>query len=266
LIYFNEKQIEVVMNEFDQCLTEHGWILTSPAEVGGISRKTFKAVNLCGSFFLRRTALVKPATIASATQSRHKPVSKSVSETAKIPLVTKKTKPHETVPPLPEIKEPAVKTDYTPKELLELAGKRDNKISSTLAAAIARLCADRGMQADAIYWSEVAINKDKFNPSYYHLHAQIMQESGDTTEACKALNQALFIDPEYIGAYFSLGMIYFSSGDHRNANRNFKNAEKLLAKLPENTEVPDCDGLTAGMVTKLINNILRNHVPGKDKA
>lgn len=265
LIYFNEKQVELVMHEFDQCLTEHGWILTSPAEVGGISRKTFKAVNLDGNFFLRRTALVKPDTIITST-TRAKHATRTATVKANTPPVIKKHQPQETVHRLPATKEPEVKTDYTQEELLHLAGKRDSKISSTLAAAITRLCADRGMQTDAIYWSEVAINKDKFNPSYYHLHAQIMQDSGDTAEACKTLNQALFIDPEYIAAYFSLGMIYFSSGDHRNAKRNFKNAEKLLAKLPENTVVPDCDELTAGMITKLINNILRNHVTGKDKA
>jgi chemotaxis protein methyltransferase CheR len=256
LIYFNDAQKELTMTTFDKCLVEGGWILTSPAEIGGIQNILFKPAMINKCYFLhRQTAL--PDMVQPAVTLKRKNILLPLTKPKKDINCRKKNTPF----PTPIIPTETNFTDNTEislnkEELILLSRDRHANVSAQIAAAIARVCADCANKDDAFYWSNVAIDKDKFNPKYYLLQAQILQDSGDTNAACKALTQTLFLDQENIAAYFNLGMIYRNIGKQQDAKRNLKNAEKLLLKLPKTTEIQDCDGVSAGMLLAAIKNII----------
>jgi chemotaxis protein methyltransferase CheR len=110
----------------------------------------------------------------------------------------------------------------------------------------------------AMDWSERLIGHEPVNARWYYLRATIQQERGEDGAALISLRQAIFLEPEYVLAYFVLGNIYRQSGDQGQARRCFERVVELLEEVDSLTEIPDSDGLMAGQLM----NIARTLVEG----
>jgi chemotaxis protein methyltransferase CheR len=117
---------------------------------------------------------------------------------------------------------------------------------------MARSCANQGRLSEALEWCEKAIATDKMNPSHHYLLATILQEQGQHDTAIQSLIRALYLDPEFVLAHFSLGNLHQSLGRYGEAQRHFGNVLMLLRKYPQDEVLPEADGLTAGRLAEIV--------------
>ena len=240
LMYFGAVQARQAVANLRRSLVDGGWLITSPAETSGVLFSAFTAVEFPGVFFYRRMAGGAPQ-IAVAGQR--------VPAFDVAPSNPPKAAPHEPV----RIQE---------TEPVAIHGQKPDE--SETPRHRARTCANEGRLAEAIEWCEKAIASDKLDPASHYLLATIRQEQGYAHSAAQVLKRVLYLDPEFVLAYFALGNLCLSQGHPRDAERHFGNALALLRVRPHAEILPESDGLTAGRLFEIITSVLAS-LPGRNK-
>jgi chemotaxis protein methyltransferase CheR len=120
---------------------------------------------------------------------------------------------------------------------------------------LAKAYANLGRFSEARQCCEEAIAIDRLRAPNYYLLAVIMQEEGHMEEATAALNRALYVDHDYVPAYFALGNLNLQAGRKWEAQRNFANALRLLEKRDPHDVLPEADGMTAGRLAEIIRTV-----------
>lgn len=82
-----------------------------------------------------------------------------------------------------------------------------------------------------------------------------MQEQGESEFAVQALLRALYLDPDFVLAHFSLGNLRLSQGRQREARRHFDNAQMLLHAHTQDEILPESEGLTAGRLGEIVASV-----------
>jgi chemotaxis protein methyltransferase CheR len=116
----------------------------------------------------------------------------------------------------------------------------------------ARAYANIGRFPEARDCCEKAIACERLNPHSHYLLSIILEQQGDTRGAVTSLKHALFIDHDYLLAYFALGNLTRQCGDMRESERNFANALRLLERRDPHEVLPEAEGMTAGRLAELI--------------
>jgi chemotaxis protein methyltransferase CheR len=127
-------------------------------------------------------------------------------------------------------------------------------------AEMAKGKANQGDLTSALEWSVRWIAADKLDPAAYYLNAIILQEVGELDRARLQLQRAIYLEPNFILAHFSLGNLARHSGRDSEAARHFANALRLLQSQPADETLPESDGLTAGRLREMITSIMRIEV------
>ncbi len=121
------------------------------------------------------------------------------------------------------------------------------------AALMARAYANQGVMDEAMRWCEKAIAGDKLNPAGYHLLAIILYEQGMIEDAVKFLKKAIYLDHNFILAYFMLGNLKLKLGDIKGSKICFKNVLGILSSHNPEDVIEGSDGMTAGRLAEIIN-------------
>lgn len=269
LIYFNNEQISSVFRKFNLLLNAKGFLLTSPAEVTAAPGEHFKPVNYSGTYFFRKNSEV-PAEKISAFDECGQQVAEPVIKRAKNVTSKKPVAPPKPKKRLSQLKpalkvvpkpEPAVKSK-TPvpeipiDELLQMARDLNRITAPEEADRMARACANAGMLEEALHWSRQVLNFDNLNAERHYFHAQILKETGNINEAQQELKRVLFLNPDFISGYIALGMLQLKSGNSKEAQRNLRNAGKMLSSMPDDQEVPGSDGVTARNMRETLERLM----------
>ena len=101
-----------------------------------------------------------------------------------------------------------------------------------------------------------SIELDKFNPNSRYMLANIMQELGRIPEAVTALKQTLYLDPNFVLAYFAMGNIALRQGDVRKSQKHFENALSLLSTRARDDTLLDDGDISAGRLAEIIRSII----------
>jgi chemotaxis protein methyltransferase CheR len=232
LMYFTTAQAASIVGHLHRALADDGGLLVSPAEASGILLAPFAPVRFSSDATIyRKVASWKmiPTTQAPA------PV---------FPLP-------ETYPadvPAPTLN-PSDPSDPPP-------------VGADTLCAMTRLCANQGRLAEAAGWCQQAIAADRLNPRSHYLLASIRQELGQTDAAERSLKRALYLEPDFVLAYFALGNLHRSRGRRAQAGRHFENALSLLQRRPRHETIMESDGLTAGRLEDIIRSALDSLRPG----
>ena len=241
LMYFVQQRAKKVIAKLHRSLVDGGWLITSPAETSTVLFSAFTAVEFSGAFLYRRMANSGPWTVAV----RH-PVPWYDGEA--------------TAPHAPELAAFSVaQSTFAPELLHEAGGEQATESEDSpehdereTPQCKARACADEGRLAEASAWCEKAIAADKLNPAHYYLLATIEQERGQNEAAERSFGRALYLEPDFALAHFSLGNLCLSGGRQREARRHFGNALTLLRACPTDALLPESDGLSAGRLVEII--------------
>jgi chemotaxis protein methyltransferase CheR len=119
----------------------------------------------------------------------------------------------------------------------------------TLAA---RAYANIGRLSEAQECCKRAIDCDRLNAQNHYLLSIILEQQGDAEGAVRSLKHALFIDHDYLLAYFALGNLLRQCGEQRESERNFANALRLLERRHPHDVLPEAEGMTAGRLAEVI--------------
>ena len=109
-----------------------------------------------------------------------------------------------------------------------------------------------GIFERAYEWCNHAIKGDKLVPDYYYFRAQIEQESGNLESATDSLKKALYLDPNFIMAHFTIGDLHYRNNKTQEAVKSLKNALSLLERMDHEALIQHSDGMAAAELSNLI--------------
>jgi len=118
--------------------------------------------------------------------------------------------------------------------------------------ARARVLADQGRHEEALHRCRAALALDKRNAELHYLHALIEQERARPDEAEAALLRALYLDPDFVLAWFALARLAERQGRTHHAARHLQQALRALAHRPADAPLPAGDGLSAARLGAVI--------------
>ena len=275
MLYFHEEQIEKTVARFRAALRPGGWLFMGPTEVDHHRVEGFTCHIFDGALALRRSEqsrktarapLSVPAgepAISSGARARRVAVRSATSEPERfLPVGTPGREPEpsaaQAIPDAPQVNDVMQQAlllfdtgAYEPAAEVALSGARQ---AEHLALA-ARCYANLGRYDEARELCEGSIRLERLNPHSHYLLSMIREQAGDEEGAITSLKQALYLDHDYLLAYFALGNLFRKRGDRQEAEQSFGNALRLLQRLDPNEAIADTKGMTAGMLTHLIKGI-----------
>jgi chemotaxis protein methyltransferase CheR len=140
------------------------------------------------------------------------------------------------------------------REVIGLLGSHPkSQRKGRLSDLLARAYANRGQFEEALIWCDKALAIEMLNPGYHYLRATILQEQEQFDEASKTLRKVLFLDPDFVLAYFALGNLSRQHGRLDEAEKYFENVRNLLASYAPDDVLPESDGITAGRLGDAVN-------------
>lgn len=113
---------------------------------------------------------------------------------------------------------------------------------------MARLEANLGRLAEARQWAEQAVEKDPLRSEIHYTLALIHKEQEETDEAIRRLKKAIYLDPDFVLAHFTLFHLYERTGQRTVAERHRLLAMDLAARMSPDAVLAGSDDLTAGQL------------------
>jgi len=244
LMYLTAPQAAKIADNLHRALVDDGWLLPSAVEASNTLFAQFAPVDFSGAAFYRKAA----AEVSQAVRTDYAEPSFAAAFPApwEMPMNAGETP---SFIPLPEIPHPEL-------PIQPVNGAATPADAADTLCATARLCANQGKLAEAAGWCEQAIAADKLYPQSHYLLATIRQELGQAEAAEQSLKRALYLDPDFVLAYFALGNLRLSQGRQEEARRYFGNALALLRQHPSNETLPEADGLTTGRLHEIIQSVV----------
>lgn len=279
LMYFTQDKGKEVIQGFYRCLGREGWLVVSPWEVPAALLPRFKAVRFPDVMLYRKDV----RGLASAPEGLSARREFGVLDSA--PAKRRSFCEKDLVPP--RLKErpikglkweplsnppfPHVGVDKREEGNREFGNDRvcQSETGTPIPDThvdLARHYANMGMLPKAMKYCQKAISKDELNPALYFLQASILQEQGQIVEAITTLKKVLYLDHDFILAYFALGNLSATQGKSKEAEKCFQNALHLLEKIKKEDLLPGSGGMTAGGLAEIIHSIRRNNQDGPGKA
>ena len=253
LMYFAESKARGTVENFYRSLVDGGCLIVSPTETSAALFPQFSAAQIAGGWVYRK---ISDAGARSDAGSGSTFASPPIAETYQRGTLIAASEPvvAET-PDSYEQDDPWLAPDPLPPLESDLVLRKKHN-DGNLASATARDCANQGRLTEAIGWCGKAIAADKQNPAHYYLLGIVEHEQGHVEAARKSLTRALYLDPRFVLAHFSLGNIELSQGRRSRAERHFKNALAMLQRLAPDATVPEAEGLIAERLSETITAVL----------
>jgi chemotaxis protein methyltransferase CheR len=262
LMYFSPQVLHEVVRRLSRSLTAGGWLIVSPTEIPQVQGAPFSVVMLSGVHLLRKEGAPEARSMALPVEEPERssggrldlPASRS-----EVPFVDQGVLPAPAFS-LEERLERAA--DLYRRGLYEEAVEALRGLlcvapeNGDVLALLARSYANLGRLPLAREWCEKAIRADRLSPSRHFLLATIMQEQGDPHGAQRSLRQALYADPDFVLAHFSLGHSMLRLGNKRDGERYLRIALSLLQDREREETLPESDGTTVGRLREMISSLL----------
>jgi chemotaxis protein methyltransferase CheR len=132
---------------------------------------------------------------------------------------------------------------------------RDRAQETETAAQAARRLADEGNLGAALECCDRAIADDRLNEALHYMRAVILRERGETEAAAAALQRALYLDPEFIMAHFTLGHLRVVQSRMQDALRHFAAAYGYASRLRPEQSIAYSEGVNAGHFVQLVGSV-----------
>lgn len=277
MLYFHEEQIEKTVARFRAALRPGGWLFMGPTEVDHHRVEGFTCHIFDGALALKRgdgrlkgtraafaVPAGMPAPLSGVRAGRSAGRSRTAAAEKQFPVGKPAPVPEllaaQALPGAPQgpdaLRQARSLFDtgaYEQAAKVALAGAEQ---AEHLALA-ARCYANLGRYGEARELCEKSLGLERLNPHSHYLLSMIREQTGDDEGAVTSLKHALYLDHDYLLAYFALGNLFRKRGERQEAEQSFGNALRLLQRLDPNEAIPDTEGMTAGMLIHLIRGISR---------
>lgn len=271
LMYFKPAQTRKVIRNLHHALLKGGWLAVSPSEAAQALFPEFVTRNFPGVILHQRdtanvrgskTLVLEPPREASErfVPPRHPPSAPPVA----VGLATGSQTGHRLEEPVPAAPPP---TPYAVAGVLYDQGRYAEAADTLLASGVkhtpdqpafsllARALGNQGKLVDALAWCDRWIAADKLDCAAHYLRAVVLIEQGNTEQARRSLQRAIYLRPDFVLAHFALGNLARGSGENDEAGKHFDNALQLLGRYQPDDLLPWADGLTAGRLLETITTL-----------
>lgn len=257
LMYFAPAQVRKVLQNLGKSLVELGWLIVSLTETAMVRLSPLVTLNFPEATVFRKDSAAKqtPGVVCQMPRPVLSPVSH---EKARLG-----------VPDFPEPLEPRPSQPARPSELIpapvssppaqgtaaiEQSGLENAALPEQVEDLVrkARSCADSGELEAALSWCGMAVKADRLNPACHYLHAAILQEQDELSEAALSLKNAIYLDQEFVMAHFALGNVALRQGNTREARKHFNNVLALLEGYSSDEPLPEAEGITTGRLREIV--------------
>jgi chemotaxis protein methyltransferase CheR len=258
LMYFSPRVMKRVVERLSRSLSAGGWLVVSPAEIPQVQGAPFSVVMLSGVHLLRKVEAPQAQPVALPAEEPERPSRERPTR----PVVRSEVPGVDPgVSPAPAISLERA-SDLFQQGLCEEAVEVLRSLlcvapeNGDVLTLLARSYANLGRLPLARQWCEKAIRADRLDPTRHFLLATIMEEQGDPRAAQRAFRQALYADPDFVLAHFSLGHSFLRHGKKREGERHLRIAFSLLPEHEQEETIPESDGTTVGRLREMINGSL----------
>ncbi len=114
-----------------------------------------------------------------------------------------------------------------------------------------RTYANQGKFAEATDWCDRALEADRLDPILHYLQAEVELAQGNSIAAQKALKRALFLDPNFVMAYYMLGVM-----DLKKSRKTLEMALRLVQGYDPDATLPGTEETTAGHIKDHLTALL----------
>jgi chemotaxis protein methyltransferase CheR len=121
----------------------------------------------------------------------------------------------------------------------------------------ARAAANSEHWEQAFRLLEQAEQGDVMQPHVHYLRGLMFMQMGNHTDARAALRQAIYCDPTFALAHYTLGDVHAMNGERREAQRHWQRAQKALHGLHPEAALPYADDLTVEMLSAILEYRLK---------
>jgi len=268
LLYFSQDRFRQVAKGLFKSLVQGGYLVVSASELSSQNFPAFKPINVPGMVLYQKTSKI----------IKNRPdftVAETPSEALLFPglpepdLATERVKPQprkieNAIPRTEEIPKP-INSVYDESLSLYALGnyvdvifklQKDDQTSEEQMLLI-RAYANLGNLIEAKKISEKAIAANKLDPRLHYLYATILQENNQLEDAVVSLKRAIYLDADFVLAYYSIGSIYQQMGNIKNAKRYWEIVLSILYKRGQDDILLESEGLTAGRFIEIIHASLQ---------
>ena len=124
---------------------------------------------------------------------------------------------------------------------------------------LVRSLANLGANEEAFMACTAALDIERTSAELTYLHGLLLRQSSRNIEAAAAQRCAIYLDRNFIVAHLALGDVLAAIGDMDGALLAFRNAERLLHRMPASEVVPGSDGVTAATLLGIAQMQLKLH-------
>ncbi len=267
LMYFAPETISQTIDRLHYCLVDGGWLAVSPSETAFVEHSDLNTVRFPGATLHRKGEPRKKASL------QIKKVIRTSRRKSAPPEKENRSKPARRKTDKAPGKEAGKSKQDAYQEAIHLYGKKDyekcaQKLTKLLSsgnnngslfllrpeamALLAKAMANMGKLDEAKTWCRQAVDTEKLNPGHRYLLATIYEEQNCYEESIEALNQALYLDPEFVLAHFQLGNLARRQDRPDLSRKHLGNARQLLESMDPEDPLPYSEGLTAEELLRLL--------------
>jgi chemotaxis protein methyltransferase CheR len=244
LMYFTPDRVQNVIGKLQRSLLPEGWLLVSPVEAPLVQRSLFTPMAHAGAVLHRKaTVRTLPAPAASVRRPARVP--------KRSPPIMEPLEPVATLA-LARALYDAADCDGATEILLLLAARPE--ADAPVYQLLARIYAGTGMLTEAESWSLRAIAADTLNAASRYLLALIRIEQQRPDEAMSALRKAIYLEPDFAVAHFTLANLCRRKRKFAESERHLRNALQILKGYPPEERLPESEGITAGKLIDMIRS------------
>jgi chemotaxis protein methyltransferase CheR len=237
-IYFDQETVCDIVSRFYQALNDKGWLVVGHSEPLSPAYREFAVCNFEKAVLYQKIA---------APQDKRDMVPVAPTRPERV-----------STPPRVVVSPPTPPPNPSPN------GAQEHQEPSTESVwTLAKEAADREKWDEALAWLAQMEEQHSFRPELHYLRGLVQMAAENADEALWSLRQAVYCEPMFALAHYSLGELYERQGEYRLAVRHWRQALEATAGLEPQHHLPFADDLTVemlqGLLTYRFNALLDGH-------
>ncbi|MBI5407990.1 MAG: tetratricopeptide repeat protein [Nitrospirae bacterium] len=257
LIYFSAQGRRKAINNFWRALSNDGWLVVGQTELSEVWSPEFRARSFADAMlYQKQKEPQRWGTWKAEIRTGAEPEKEIV-----IPLCAVSVSPCLPGAAAREADAQALfeqgRYEEAEKRLVEILSNPPESAEANML--LSRIYANQGRHEKALGYCDKALASDSLNPVYHYFYATVLQELGQLKEAENELKRAIYLDPDFILAYFIMGNLMLGQGNYSDAERHFENTLSLLRSCSPEEVIPESEGITAGRLMEMTETMrIRN--------
>lgn len=262
LIYFDKIQIKNVINKIYKTISNNGYLILTAIENFSEISETFQP-KLYNGFLVHKKNIFNDLddyTLNFNYENSNEIVQYEFTESKNevyIPIqnnVINETKESEYDKALKMYNQ----KNYNKAESTILEYLKNNDPNIDIYKLLIRIYSNKKDSEKAFYWINKAIDKYKMSAELYYYAGILKNEENDLKEAVLYFNKTIYLENDFIMAYFMLGIIAQKNMNKKESNKNFDTVINLLKNKSNEDIIPESDNLSVNNMTHLINSMKVN--------